>query len=393
MGPRLHFRAAAARCRATVAFAGACALVLFSPLTVAAQTNVVMPQTPLLPDHFAGWTSASAATDQAESGLPILSDATFAAVAREDGVGRTAMHQYVHAGKTVSAQAMQFGDATGAVAAFSFLRERQMHESATQPGVHNTLNIATSGTRTLLRDGVSLVVLDGAGGVAPDDLRALGVTLPKISGPKALPPLLPTYLPEENLVAGSMQYAVGPAAYKSRGGVLPPELIGFDKAGEAASAEYTEHGEKGRLTLLLLPTPQIAGDRGHGIEQWMNSPEGKAAGLGSVKLRRVGPMLILVTGGLAPDAAARLADGIHLRTELTWNKPVPPEFHTEVRKTASLLTSIMVLSGVLGLAAVLLGLFLGFGRAWIRVLMGKPAATEPEFLRLDLRSGPGRPVQ
>ena len=46
-----------------------------------------------------------------------------------------------------------------------------------------------------------------------------------------------------------------------------------------------------------------------------------------------------------------------------------------------------MLSGVLGLAAVLLGLFLGVGRASIRVLMGKPAATEPEFLRLDLSGG------
>ena len=79
---------------------------------------------------------------------------------------------------------------------------------------------------------------------------------------------------------------------------------------------------------------------------------------------------------------------MHLRQEVTWNKPVPPEFHTEVRKTASLLTSIAVLSGVLGLAAVMLGLFLGLGRAWIRVLMGKPAATEPEFLRLDLSERP-----
>ena len=45
----------------------------------------------------------------------------------------------------------------------------------------------------------------------------------------------------------------------------------------------------------------------------------------------------------------------------------------------------MVFSGVGALAALLLGAFLGFGRAWVRVLLGKPAATEPEFLRLDLR--------
>jgi hypothetical protein len=42
------------------------------------------------------------------------------------------------------------------------------------------------------------------------------------------------------------------------------------------------------------------------------------------------------------------------------------------------------MSGLLALAAVILGLFLGFGRAAIRVMQGKPAATEPEFLRIDL---------
>jgi len=33
---------------------------------------------------------------------------------------------------------------------------------------------------------------------------------------------------------------------------------------------------------------------------------------------------------------------------------------------------------------VLLGLFLGVGRAWIRTLRGKPAAVEVEFLSLHL---------
>ena len=66
----------------------------------------------------------------------------------------------------------------------------------------------------------------------------------------------------------------------------------------------------------------------------------------------------------------------------------PPEFHAEMRKTASLLQNIAVLSGVLILSAVLLGIFLGFGRAWIRVLMGKPAASEPEFLTISLRDQP-----
>lgn len=359
---------------------GCAALVL--PLALSAQTKLVLPQAPLLPAHFATWDAAPAG---ASGTLPLLNDATTSAIAREDGLARTDAHIYAHADRTVTAQAMQFGDATGAVAAFTFLRERGMTETAADPGARNHTNIASAGGHTLLREGASLVVLDGPSALPSQDLRALADTLPKIGGPKGLPPLLPSYLPTSGLVPGSIKYAVGPVAYKTAGGLLPADLLGFDKAGETATADFAGRSGTGKLTLLLLPTPQIAGDRGRALEGWLNSPEAKAASLGTIKLRRLGPMLALATGGFTPEQAAALVDGIHLRTELTWNKPVPPEFHVEVRKTASLLTSILVFSGVGALAALLLGAFLGFGRAWIRVLLGKPAATEPEFLRLDLR--------
>jgi hypothetical protein len=93
----------------------------------------------------------------------------------------------------------------------------------------------------------------------------------------------------------------------------------------------------------------------------------------------------VATGAWKPADAISLIDGIHLRDQLTWNKQMPLEFHAEVQKTYSLLVSIAILCGVGALAAIVLGLFLGGGRALIRVLQGKPAATEPEFLRIDLR--------
>jgi hypothetical protein len=70
---------------------------------------------------------------------------------------------------------------------------------------------------------------------------------------------------------------------------------------------------------------------------------------------------------------------------------VPPEFHAEVQKTISLLTSILIFCGLGALAAVVLALFFGGGRAAIRVLQGKPAATEPEFVHIDL-SGRVEPI-
>ena len=197
-------------------------------------------------------------------------------------------------------------------------------------------------------------------------------------------PLLPRYLPTQGLKRDTVKYAVGPAGYQAIGGVLPPEVIGFDKAAEVVTAKYEG---KGTLTMLLYPTPQIAGEHGRQIEAEMNR-QGVSAG--TVKLRREGPLVLMTTGAWTPADAQETVENIHLRKEVTWNKPVPPEFHSEIRKTVSLLTSTLIFCGLGALAAVVIALFLGGARAAIRVMQGKPAATEPEFLRIDLS---GRPAQ
>ncbi len=56
----------------------------------------------------------------------------------------------------------------------------------------------------------------------------------------------------------------------------------------------------------------------------------------------------------------------------------------ETRKTFGLLANVIIFSGVLFLAALLLAIFLGGGRAIVRILSGKPPATEAEFLSLHL---------
>jgi hypothetical protein len=68
---------------------------------------------------------------------------------------------------------------------------------------------------------------------------------------------------------------------------------------------------------------------------------------------------------------------------------MPVEFHAEVQKTYSLLESIVIFCAFSLVAMLVLGLFFGGGRALIRVMQGKPAASEPEFLHIDLRSSMG----
>jgi hypothetical protein len=330
-----------------------------------AKTMLAMPPLPLLPeslrtgpDHDAGdgapsWSGADG---------PILVEDGIRRYERGDA-GSPAAHGGVPSG-TVTVY--QFDDATGAYAAYSYLRK-----SSADHVMLNGVSVVVSNLKLYPEAAAAL-------------LKTVQVGLPKVGGTKGLPPLLPTFLPPQGLKRETVKYALGPVGYRAAGGVLPPEIVGFDKAAEVVTANYDG---KGTLTMLLFPTPQIAGDHGRQIEAEMNR---QGASAGTVKLRREGPLVLMTTGAWKPEDAQQTIENIHLRNAVTWNKPMPPEFHSEVRKTVSLLTSILLFCGLGAVAAVVLALFFGGARAAIRVMQGKPAATEPEFLRIDLSGRPAR---
>jgi len=350
-----------------------------APQSAAPKISLVEPAAPLLPAKFADWAQADAAATCADCFQPQGEAST---IFKEDGLTRASQHSYARSGSNSSVEltAYQFIDTTGAFAAYTYLRKPSDQ-------LVNGLKLGTAavkqGDSVLVWDGPTVLSAIFHGASSPADLQPLIPALPKVGGPKGLPPLLPTFLPTRGLESDTLKYALGPASYTAMGGTLPPEMLGFDKSAEVATAKYTG---RGTLTLLLYPTPQIAGDHGRQIEAEMNR-EGASAG--TVKLRREGPLVLLTTGSWRPAEAQKLIEGIHLHDQFTWNKPMPLDFHTEVKKTASLLQNILLLTGILFLAAVILALFFGGGRALIRILQGKPAATEPEFLRIDLREGTG----
>ncbi|NYF78145.1 DUF6599 family protein [Granulicella arctica] len=357
-----------------------------SLLAQAAPVVLNEPAAPLLPQRFGAWEMQAPATTSNDASQI---DAAHVAELQEDGFNRFSTAKYVRGGATLNVQALQFVDATGASAALSLYRASHAGLRAMPAGQKLGTESAAGDGEVLLRTGNTIVIANSAQ-VQPSELQALAVTLPKISGPRGMSPLLPTLLPGKGLAPESVRYSLGPVSYAATGGVLPAEILGFEKSAEEVTANYVARSGKGTLTLLLYPTPQIAGDRGRGIAAWVNAHHD---GLGTVKMRREGPLVLMTTGGFAADDAQQMIENIHLQGIVTWDKPMPHEFHSEVRKTASLLMSIAILSGVLMLAAVLLGLFLGVGRASIRVLMGKPAASEPEFLGLGLERGPTKAIR
>ena len=145
---------------------------------------------------------------------------------------------------------------------------------------------------------------------------------------------------------GSGVVVLGAAA---EGGVLPAHSVGWEKSAEAVTAQYDDRRGKETLTLLLYPTPMIAGSFAKAIKDRLG---GMGPGFEQARVRREGELVALASGSFSGDDAQRLVDDSHLKQEVSFDKDVQPVFHTEVQKTASLLMSIAILSGVLMGAAV-----------------------------------------
>jgi hypothetical protein len=338
------------------------------------KTMLVEPPAPLLPATV-GKLSRVAEGDVGD-GLGAV-DPVQAPVLKEDGLHRFAQSDYAPAETKeprphANVAVYQFIDVSGAIAAYDYFAKPGMRLEKLGDAA------ATSGDELLVRSGKNVVIEHWK--LGRDDMPALTRELidhlPKALGNAGLQPLVPSLLPAKGLDPESVKYALGPSGYQATGGVVPPQAVGFQKSAEAVTAKYKGGGQ---LTLVLYPTPQIAGEFSRAIESSLGASE-------SFKLRREGPLVAFATGGWPAGQAEKVVDGVHMRTEVSFDKPMPPEFHTEVQKTYSLLESIAIFCSLGALAAVVLGLFFGGGRALIRIMQGKPAATEPEFLRIDLRS-------
>ena len=330
------------------------------------------PEAPLLPASFGEWKQ----TDLMVPLVPAYSlvNANKDAL-EESGPERSAIADYTRGGRTIHAEAIQFGDRTGAVSAFTLLERLGM-----RPGKELGASDAVGDGVVLFTAGSSVVLVNGVTEQDIATLKPLALSLPKVPGNKGVAPLLPTLVPSAGYVPASLRYALGPETYAAEGGVLPSRSVGWEKNVEAVTAQYADKRGKETLTVLLYPTPAIAGSFAKAIKD----EAAGMAGFGNARMRREGPLVMLASGSFSGDEAQRMIENVHMQEIVATDGDMHPLFRTEAVKTYSLLANIAILSGVMMVAAVLLGLFLGVGRAWFRVLRGKPAAVEVEFLSLHL---------
>lgn len=355
------------------------ALLLLTPAALPQTvTHLTLPPKPLLPSSFAGWTAAA---PPSTGTTPDTADQPNAGVLKEYGLKDYATADYARGGRHLSVRARRFNDATGAYGAFTFFRHPGMR--AEDIGSE----AASSGNEVLFWTGSTVVdaLLENAASVTNSDratLKQLAALIPPAPGSEGIAPGLPHYLPSEGLDAGSVRYAIGPVAYARTGGVLPPALIDFTREPETVTAQY--NSGKGTLTVLEYPTPQIAIARAKAIADTINDQQKQGSSTRGSSVRRSGPLVAIASGSFSLDEAKKLLEKVKYDAEVTVDHP--EGYVSEVRKTARLLLGIIYLTGILGGSSILVGLFLGGGRALVRRLRGKPVSSlnDEDFITLKL---------
>lgn len=341
---------------------------------------------PLLPDVFAGWVANGAPKTFTD---PAQADAANAAALKEYGFQNGVTKTYERDGQTLTVRALRFNDLSGAYGAYSFYRGTGWPREEVGTGA------ASDHNHVIFWRGLTVVdaTFSKVGPMSGSELRELAAQIPEAEGTKALaPPILAT-LPKKSLDGQSTHYALGPAGYAGAGGVLPPELVGFDHDAEAVTANYSLASGPATLTLIEYPTPQMATAYETKIRDYIHAgakaqpafPKPLAdSDQVSLEVRRTGPVVVLVSGDAIPDESHKLLESVYHSEQLV---SIPQPGESEVSKTSRLLLGIATLVLIGAGAAIFLGVFFGGGRALYRMARGKPVSSvyEAEFIRLDLR--------
>ncbi len=382
-------------CAAAVLGSGAPAVAQAAPAQSPAKSNPVAIDVPvpldvrlkaMLPDAFAGW--ATTQPGKTETDPAQVDNANAVALKEYDFVG-AALATYKREGETLTVHALRFNDTSGAYGAYTYYRQNGWPKEDIGTGATSDHN------RVLFWKGNTVVdsTFSHIGPMSAGELRELANQLPLPHGNRAVGPPVLAFLPQDALDKQTTHYALGPSGYSGSGGVLPPELVGFDRDAETVTADYSLRSGPATLTIIEYPTPQMAAAMEPKIRDYIKAgsqaqpPWPKPlqnSDLASLEVRRSGLLVAIVSGDAIPEESHELLETVHYEADIT---SIPQPMESEVAKTGKLLVGIATLCVIGAAAAILLGFFLGGGRALYRIARGKPASSvyETEFIALNLQ--------
>ena len=339
----------------------------------------------LLPSIFDGWVASKPAQPLLDAAA---ADAANAAALKEYGFEYGAQATYQRAGQTLTLRALRFEDLSGSYGAYTFYRPNNWAPEEIGRGAASDKN------HVLFWKGSTVIdaVFSQISPMSASELRDIAKRIPEAEGNRAVAPPVLTFLPQTSLEKQTAHYALGPAGYVGAGGMLPPALVGFDSDAETVTANYSLTSGPATLTIIEYPTPQLAIAAETRISNYIKAgtkaqpPFPKPlvdSDQASLEVRRSGLLVALVSGDAIPDESHRLLESVYFNENLI---SVPNGGVSEVAKTGKLLMGIAALVLIGSFTALLLGFFLGGGRALYRIIRGKPASSvyEAEFIRLNL---------
>ena len=302
--------------------------------------------------HAAIWPDAFGPYQRLSRGQAALSDQPLW---DELGLKESESAVYQNGKATMTATAYRLQDTTAALSAFDWRRPPDAKPSS-------LANLAVQTAKgVLLVHGNYLLAVEGyqpsaaeLGPVLDGLLDVDGTTLP----------ILPGYLPSENLVPNSERYIIGPVALQKFDSGIPPSVAAFHLAAEAVLGVF--HSPKGDLTLAIFdyPTNQIAMQK---LGDFQKLP-------GAV-VKRSGPLLAVILSPPDPDAAERVLAQVRWEAQVTLHENTPVTPHA----VGNMLVNIFILIGILLAFCAIAGLFVG-GFRTVLLRRRKGAEEDPMIL-------------
>jgi hypothetical protein len=266
-----------------------------------------------------------------------------------------------YAGPTLSftVTAYRLIDPTGAFAAFQWQRPADAQSGTVSASTQNG---------SLIQYNNYLLRFEG-GKPHPATLDQLYRVLPNQT--RSSLPVLYEYLPRQGRVANSERYLLGPESLALIEPRITNQLASFGAGAEAQTARYRVDGREVQLTIFSYPTPQMAMAR---LKEFEKLPD--------AAVRRSGPMLLVVPEARGSAGVSKLLESINYSARATWSEETPK---ATVQDAAEMILAISLLALGLILASVLLGLFFGGSKFFMKRFGMKDAAEDFTSLHLSDR--------
>ena len=342
----------------------------------------VCAQTAVLPERFGAWEAQgpSTAVKSRDLGSNWTQWTNGEQVLQECGLSRIEQRSYRRGADELNVRVFTLRDPSSAFEFYTFLLAPGMRNM----GVGENSALTQYDGRFLVGN---LVVQAGLSPkTKPDSLNDLLASLKAKADPTPLPPLK-SYLPEKWRIFGSEKYALGPEAFRAAMTSLDQgayaglaKEVGFQSGVEAMMARFRSDRNSGVLLLLEYPTPQLAENHLHHLEEALPAAVKRAG----VTIERKASMLSLVFAADSKEYAQALRDEVNYETEVTWNEPSQTATDPPL---VLIMVKIFLFTGLFLAIATMAGIAFGAIRILIKHLLPGKVFDRPqdiEVLQLGL---------